>query len=32
MPLEVDLQSADGQRRDRLLRHGDGRIERVAAR
>ena len=29
MPLEVDLQAADGQRRDRLLRHGDGRIERV---
>ena len=31
MPLEVTLLAADGQPRDRLLRHGDGQVERVRA-
>lgn len=30
MPLEVNLVDADGSPRDRMLRHGDGRIERIA--
>ncbi len=30
MPLEVKLVDADGALRDRVLRHGDGRMERVA--
>jgi NAD-reducing hydrogenase large subunit len=31
MPLEVQLVDADGTRRDTLLRHGDGRLERIGA-
>jgi NAD-reducing hydrogenase large subunit len=31
MPLEVDLVDAGGALRDRVLRHGDGRLERVQA-
>jgi hypothetical protein len=32
MPLEVNLQAADGSLRDQLWRHSDGRIERAVRR